>query len=120
MNYAFTEMTRERSTPELDLAPTSKTPETRVARSIVAVKAAAPQAKGVVANLDEGSEDDSEDIGIEEDNTIIRPTKLSHVDFKKSKIKGGHIGVLTKLAPTELKMFRNCEVDRVAKSKQVS
>jgi hypothetical protein len=120
VNYAFTEMTRERSTPELDLAPTSKTPETRVAMSIVAVKAAAPQAKGVVVNLDEGSEDDSEDIGIEEDNTIIRPTKLSHVDFKKSKIKGGHIGVLTKLAPTELKMFRNCEVDRVTKSKQVS
>jgi hypothetical protein len=27
----------------------------------------------------------------EEDNTIIRPTKPSHVDFGKSKIKEGHI-----------------------------
>jgi hypothetical protein len=34
------------------------------------------------------------DIDVEEDNTIIRPTKPSHVDFEKSKIKEGHIEVL--------------------------
>jgi hypothetical protein len=34
------------------------------------------------------------DINIEDDNTIIRPTTPSHVDFGKSKIKGGHIEVL--------------------------
>jgi hypothetical protein len=38
--------------------------------------------------------EDSDNIYIEEDNTIIRPTKPSHVDFDKSKIKGGHIEVL--------------------------
>jgi hypothetical protein len=35
-------------------------------------------------------------IDIEEDKTIIRPTKVSHVDFDKSKIKGGHIEVHTR------------------------
>jgi hypothetical protein len=34
---------------------------------------------------------DSDDIDIEEDNTIIRPTKSSHVDFGKPKTKEGHI-----------------------------
>jgi hypothetical protein len=41
--------------------------------------------------------DPSEDSGyidIEEDNTIIHPTKSSHVDFGKSKTKDGHIEVL--------------------------
>jgi hypothetical protein len=41
--------------------------------------------------------EDSNNIDIEEDNTIIRPTKLSHVDFNKSKIKGGHNEVLNRL-----------------------
>jgi hypothetical protein len=30
----------------------------------------------------------------EEENMVIRPTKPSHVDFGKSKIKEGHIEVL--------------------------
>jgi hypothetical protein len=38
--------------------------------------------------------EDSDNIDVEEDSTIIRPTKPSHVDFGKSKIKGGHIEVL--------------------------
>jgi hypothetical protein len=40
--------------------------------------------------------EDSDDIDIEEDNSIIRPTKPSHVDYRKSKIKGRHIEVLTR------------------------
>jgi hypothetical protein len=40
--------------------------------------------------------EDSDDINIEEDNTIIHPTKLSHVNFDKMKIKRGHIEVITK------------------------
>jgi hypothetical protein len=39
---------------------------------------------------------DSDDIDIEEDNTIIRPTKPSHVNFSKSKIKGGNIEAHTR------------------------
>ena len=38
---------------------------------------------------------DNDDIDIEDDNTIICPTKPSHVDFDKSNIKGGHTEVLT-------------------------
>jgi hypothetical protein len=37
--------------------------------------------------------EDSDDIDIEEDSIIIQPTKPSHMDFGKSKIKG-HIEVL--------------------------
>jgi hypothetical protein len=33
-------------------------------------------------------------IDFEEDNTVICPMKPSHVDFRKSKIKEGHIEVL--------------------------
>jgi hypothetical protein len=40
---------------------------------------------------------DSDNIDIEEDNTIIRPTKPSHVDFGKSKIKEGILRYLTVL-----------------------
>jgi hypothetical protein len=40
------------------------------------------------------SSEGNDNIDIEEDNTIIRPTKPSHVDFDKCKIKGGHIEVL--------------------------
>ena len=40
--------------------------------------------------------EDSDNIGIEEDSTTIRPTKPSHMDFSKSKIKGGHIEVLNR------------------------
>jgi hypothetical protein len=50
--------------------------------------------------------DDNEDIDIEEDNTIIRPTKPSHVNFGKFTIKGGHVEVLTKFDYID-------EVDRV-------
>jgi hypothetical protein len=35
-------------------------------------------------------------MNFEEDNTVIRPTKPSHVDFGKSKIQEGHIEVLNR------------------------
>jgi hypothetical protein len=40
--------------------------------------------------------EDSDNIDIEEDSTIICPTKPGHVDFGKSKIKGGHIEILNR------------------------
>jgi hypothetical protein len=36
------------------------------------------------------------DMGFEEDNTIIRSMKPSHVNFGKSKIKEGHIEILNR------------------------
>jgi hypothetical protein len=38
----------------------------------------------------------------EEDNMIICPTKPSHVDFGKSKIKEGHIEVLNRFGYIDL------------------
>jgi hypothetical protein len=63
----------------------------------VVAKTAAPQAKGVVEDLTEGSDDDSEDIDIKKTIPPFAPTELSHMDFEKFKIKGGHIEVLTNL-----------------------
>jgi hypothetical protein len=57
----------------------------KVEGSVVATKATTSQAKGAVADRTKGSNDDNKDIDIKEDNTIIRPTKLSHVDFLKGK-----------------------------------
>jgi hypothetical protein len=56
-------------------------------------KAAGLTAKADLDDLYERSEDNSEDLDIEEDNYDIRPTKPSHVDFEKSTIKGAHSGV---------------------------
>lgn len=41
-----------------------------------------------------GSEDDSDDLDIEEDNNNIRPMKPSHVIFEKLMTMNGHIEVL--------------------------
>jgi hypothetical protein len=56
------------------------------------VVATASQAEAGAVN----PSDDSDDIDIEEeeDSTTICPTKPNHVNFGKSKIKGGHIEVL--------------------------
>lgn len=86
----------ESTTPELALVLSLKTLETKIESLVIAAEATAPQAEGAIADPIEGSNDDSEDINIEDDNTIIHPMKPSHVDFRKSKIKGGHIEVLTK------------------------
>jgi hypothetical protein len=40
--------------------------------------------------------EDNEDIDIEEDSTVIRPTKQSHVEFGKSNTKEGHIEVFNR------------------------
>jgi hypothetical protein len=63
----------------------------------VVVEAATPQAKGVVEDLTEGSDVDSEDIDIKKTTPPFTLMEPSHVDFKKFKIKGGHIEVLTNL-----------------------
>lgn len=68
-NSVFTEMEGEQSVPELALVPALETSKMRVESLVVAPKAAAAQAKGVVADPTDGSDDDNEDI--EEDNTII-------------------------------------------------
>jgi hypothetical protein len=72
------------------------TPKTRGESSIGVAKATTPHAEDDAVNPAEGSDNDSEDIDIEENSNIIRPRKPSHVDFRKSIIKGGHIEVLTK------------------------
>jgi hypothetical protein len=55
--------------------------------------------EGTTCQTEAGAMDpseDSEDIDIEEDITIIHPTKPSHVDFDKLKTKVGHIEVLNR------------------------
>jgi hypothetical protein len=42
--------------------------------------------------------EDNDDINIEEDSTIIRPTKPNHVDFAVSKLKEYTLRYLTDLA----------------------
>jgi hypothetical protein len=56
------------------------------------VEATSSQAEASVVNPSK----DNADIDIEEDITTIRPTKPGHVNFGKSKIKGGHIEVLNR------------------------
>jgi hypothetical protein len=89
-------MAGEQLVPELALVLALETPETRVESSFVVAEATAPQVEGAATNPTEGSADDIEDIDIEEDNAIICPTKPSHVDFRQSTIKRGHIELLTK------------------------
>jgi hypothetical protein len=73
----------------VSLAPSSDVPETKVEYLSATTEATAYQTK--VATMDPS--EDSDDIDIEEDSIIIQPTKPSHMDFGKSKIKG-HIEVL--------------------------
>lgn len=89
-------MAREQPTSDLALVLVSNGPETRGESSIVVAKAIAPHAEDASMDLAEGSDDDREDIDIEEDNNIIRPTKPIHLEFRKFTIKGGSIEVLTK------------------------
>jgi hypothetical protein len=71
-------------------------PEARREGSTVVAKAIVPRAKHDAVDPAKRLDDDSEDIDIEDDNNIIYPMKPSHVDFGKSRIKEGHIEVLTK------------------------
>jgi hypothetical protein len=86
------EMVREQSAPGLSLVPSSDVSEPKVEELSVIAEATASQAKVAVADPSE----DNDDIDIKEDNIGIRPTKPSRVHFGKSKIKGGHIEVLTR------------------------
>jgi hypothetical protein len=83
-------MAGEQSSADVSLAPSSGAQETKVENLPTTVEATASQAKASVVNPSK----DSDDIDIEEDSTTICPTKPSHVNFSKSKIKGEHIEVL--------------------------
>jgi hypothetical protein len=85
------EMAGEQSAPEVSLPPSLDALERKVEDLSVATKATTSQTK--VDDMEPS--EDSDDINIEEDNTIIHPTKLSHVNFDKLKIKRGHIEVIT-------------------------
>jgi hypothetical protein len=89
-------MVGEQSVPEPALVLASETAEVRGESSIVVAEATTPQAEDAIVDPAEGLDDDNEDIDIEQDNTMIRPTMPSHADFEKSTIKGGYIEVLTK------------------------
>jgi hypothetical protein len=66
-----------------------------VAESGTMTEASRLGVEDVVINPIDGSEDDNEDLYIEEESNDIEPTKPSHVDFGKSTINDGHIQVLT-------------------------
>jgi hypothetical protein len=74
---------------KMSLTPSSNVPETRAKELALAARAIATRVEAGSTNLSQ----DSDTVDIEE-NTIIRPMKPSHVDFGKSKIKGGHIEYL--------------------------
>jgi hypothetical protein len=74
------------------LAPSLGALETRIEDLTGAREAVACQAEATTVDPFE----DCADIDIEEDSTIIRPTKPSHVDFGKSKTKDGNIDVLNR------------------------
>jgi hypothetical protein len=75
--------------PEVSLAPSSDVPETKVEGLSTTTEATTYQTKAATMDPSE----DSDGIDIEEDITIIYSTKPSHMDFGKSKIKGGDIEV---------------------------
>jgi hypothetical protein len=72
------------------LTPLFDAPEAKLGGLTEATEATACQTKVVIVDPSE----DSDDIDIEVDNTIIHPTKPSHVDLGKSKTKEGRIKVL--------------------------
>jgi hypothetical protein len=76
-------MPGEQYVANVSLAPSSDALELRVENLPTSEEANASQAEvGVVDPFG-----DSGDIDIEEDSTIIHPTKQSHVNFGKSKFK---------------------------------
>jgi hypothetical protein len=71
-------------------APSSHVPKMKIEDLSLATEDTASKANVVAMNPTE----DSDNNNIEEDNTIICPTKPSQMDYSKLKIKGGHIEVL--------------------------
>jgi hypothetical protein len=86
------EMVGEQRVAEMSLTPSSDAPEAWVEGFALTTGATVSQAEAGSMNPFE----DSDNIDIDEDNIIICPTKPSHVDFSKSKIKGGHIEVFNR------------------------
>lgn len=72
------------------LTPSSDVLDAKVENFPAANEVTTYQAKTATVDPSE----DNDDIDIEEDSTIIRPTKPIHVDFGKPKTKGGQIEVL--------------------------
>jgi hypothetical protein len=77
-------MAGEQSIAKVSLAPSSDALDTRVVNLPKAVEAIASEAEAGAMDPSE----DGDNIDIEEDNATIRPTKPSHMNFGKSKIKG--------------------------------
>jgi hypothetical protein len=92
------EMVGEQRVAEMSLTPLSDVPEMRVKEFALAAGATASQAEAISMNPSK----DNDNIGIEEDSRIIRPTKPSHVDFDKSKMKGEHIEVHNRFGSLEM------------------
>jgi hypothetical protein len=93
--FAFSEMVGEHAAPDLALVLSLDVLESKAKNLVVATETTASHAEAAT-DPSKGLGEDITDIDIEEDNIIIRPTKPSHVDFRKSKIKEGHIEVLTR------------------------
>jgi hypothetical protein len=66
----------------------------KVEKLVTIIDATTSQVKSSAMN----SSEDGNNIYFKEDSTTIRPTKPIHVDFGKSKIKGGHIEVFNHFA----------------------
>jgi hypothetical protein len=81
VKYFFLRNVQRAIHPELSLVPSSDE------KLVVAAEATSSQVEATIVNPFEGLGEDNDDIDTEEDNTMIRPTKPSHVDFRKSRLK---------------------------------
>jgi hypothetical protein len=86
ISHILLEMAGEQRATEVSLTPSTGVSETRVVNFPASTQATASRTKAATADPSE----DIDDIDIEE-NATIRPTKPSHVNFGKSRIKGGHV-----------------------------
>jgi hypothetical protein len=85
-------MAGEQSGASVPLALSTSVQDTKVEEFVSKIEVTTSQVEAGSMNPSK----DSDNIDIEEDSTTIRPTKPSHVDFDKCKIKGGHIEVLNR------------------------
>jgi hypothetical protein len=72
--------------------PPKDVPKAQAKEIVLTMVATAPYAEAGSLNQSK----DNVEMDLEEDNTVIHPTKPIHVDFGKSKIKEGHIEVLNR------------------------
>jgi hypothetical protein len=78
----------------MSLSPSTIVLEAQAEETVPVVGATSSQAE--VSSLNQSK--DNVDYDFAEGSTVIRPTKPSHVDFRKSKIKEGHIEVLNRFS----------------------